>query len=135
MKKCNMYILLATLVPLFYAPKVFAQVNIAAITGNKWTINQFYANKVRYDTPSLDSVSYEFMQDKTVHVYVVGMTGYNIMNYSFIGDSLILSANGVPETFRYKILYLDQNNLIYEGLYIDPETQEQTIVEYRFKPE
>jgi hypothetical protein len=63
------------------------------------------------------------------------MSGYNEMNYSFKGDSLIFSANGTAETYRYKLLYLDQHNLIYEGVYIDPDSQQQIDVEYRFKPE
>jgi hypothetical protein len=70
-----------------------------------------------------------------VHVYIIGMSDYNVMSYSLQGDSLIFSASGVTETYRYKLLYLDQNNLIYEGTYIDPETKEQIDVEYRFKPE
>jgi hypothetical protein len=135
MKKYNKYLLILTFITLFYGNNLFSQVDLTAITGKRWKIEQFYGNKVRYDTPSLDSVSYEYRTDHTVRVYVIGMSGYNEMNYSFQGDSLIFSASGVTETYRYKLLYLDQHNLIYEGVCIDPETQEQIDVEYRFKPE
>ena len=55
--------------------------------------------------------------------------------YSFQWDSIIFSASGTTETYWYKLLYLGQDNLIYEGVYIDPGTLEKIDVEYRFKPE
>jgi hypothetical protein len=75
------------------------------------------------------------MPDMSVRVYQIGQQGYNVMNYSFKGDSLILFAAGFPETFRYKLMYLDQNNLIYRGVYKDPDSGEKVNVEYRFKKE
>src|ERR1035437_9109599 len=98
MKKYNKYLLILTFITLFYGNNLFSQVDLTAITGKRWKIEQFYGNKVRYDTPSLDSVSYEYRTDHTVRVYVIGMSGYNETNYSFQGDSLIFSASGVTET-------------------------------------
>jgi hypothetical protein len=135
MKKCKLHILLIAILPLIHISESFSQINLAEITGKRWKINLFFGDSVRYDTPELDSVSYEYMPDMSVRVYQMDQQGYNAMNYAIQGDSLILYAVGFPETFRYKLMYLDQNNLVYRGVYIDPETAELVNVEYRFKPE
>jgi len=134
MRRFKLYVL-SLVIFVGFQSEASSQINLTAITGKMWKINLFFADSVRFETPSLDSVSYQYMPDMSVRVYVLGQQDYNVMNYSIQADSLILYAVGFPETFRYKLMNLDQNNLIYRGVFVDPETAEKVNVEYRFKKE
>jgi hypothetical protein len=113
-----------------FSSGIYSQINIESLTGRKWKLDQLYANKLLVNTPRADSVKYEFGSNGIMSIHQVNTTDSVEMDYTVANDSLIISNAG--STLRYKIIFLNENFLVYVRNYIDFNTNSPLEAEFRF---
>lgn len=129
------YIFLVLASCFFTTRQGFAQISAHDFRNVRWKVNEMYVNHARIESPKIDSLRFYFSGNGMLRLGMKPGNNGPSVHYAYNPqDSLISFDEAMFSAIRYKVIYVDDHNLVMTQL-PPPGQQEVTHLEYRLVPD